>query len=278
VRAPTRALIVEDNDTWAYTFSRATGRAGIAESVGCKSLQDVEDELRVARFDIAIIDVGLDSEDDVNADGIAALKLIRQSEGDETRCVMVTGWQGGDRMDLMSFAQQKFGVDWAFMKERYDARAMIAKLTEFLEEVSSRRLFFSAPLGCLGSSMESDQFEARLLSMISPGGGAQNLHSAVSRLVSSAFPLVAMNSDFPLTVGTDGVWTGIYWSRALASAVAIGLTATDSSGDDNNGPGAHFSPYESPDVTVKLLEHVREGNIQGWLWELRGLSRDMFAG
>ena len=133
MKAPTRALIVEDIATWVYTFNRAARRAGASEVVACESLTGATEALRSARFDVAILDIGLDPDDDQNSDGIKVLEAIRQTDGDGTRCVLVTGWQGGDRMDLQSYAQQKFGVDWAFMKEKYDARSVIAKLTELLE-------------------------------------------------------------------------------------------------------------------------------------------------
>jgi hypothetical protein len=40
-------------------------------------------------------------------------------------------------MDLQSYAQQEFDVDWAFMKEKYDARSPIGKLTELLDALPS---------------------------------------------------------------------------------------------------------------------------------------------
>ena len=45
VRAPIRALIVEDVETWAYTLSRAARRAGAAEVVVCESLEAVRNAI-----------------------------------------------------------------------------------------------------------------------------------------------------------------------------------------------------------------------------------------
>jgi len=106
VKAPTRALIVEDIETWVYILDRAARRAGASEIVVCGNLQMVGDALRSARFDVAILDVGLDPDDDLNSDGIKALEAIREMDGSGTRCVLITGWQGGDRMDLQESIQR----------------------------------------------------------------------------------------------------------------------------------------------------------------------------
>ena len=77
MRAPTRALIVEDIETWIYTLDRAARRAGASEIVACESLDAAREALRSARFDVAILDIGLDPGDDLNSDGIKVLEAIR---------------------------------------------------------------------------------------------------------------------------------------------------------------------------------------------------------
>jgi CheY-like chemotaxis protein len=139
VKAPTRALIVEDIETWVYTLDRAARRAGASEVVVCENLQAVKDALRKARFDVAILDVGLDPDDDLNSDGIKALEAIREKDGGSTRCVMITGWQGGDVLDLQADAQHRLGMDWAYMKDKYEAHTVIVKLSELLEQAPERR-------------------------------------------------------------------------------------------------------------------------------------------
>lgn len=37
------------------------------------------------------------------------LEAIREIDGGRTRCVLVTGWEGGDRMNLQADTQQEFG-------------------------------------------------------------------------------------------------------------------------------------------------------------------------
>ena len=278
MKAPTRALVIEDIEAWVYTLDRAARRAGASEVVVCENLQMVRDALRSARFDVAILDVGLDPDDDLNSDGIKALEAIRTMDGGGTRCILVTGWQGGDRMSLQADAQQKFGVDWAYMKEKYEAHTVIAKLTELLEQAPERRLSLTTPMANLCASAEPYHFQDQLLDALSPKGGAQTLYSLASRLLSSAIPIIAMHPAMPMEKGPDGVLIGVYWSRALAAAIAVGLApAVGWQGDESSVP-SDLGRLLPAGVVPDLIESVRERNIQGRLWELPGLDRDTFPG
>lgn len=276
MRAPTRALIVEDVEEWSYTLSRAARRAGVSEVVVCENLPAVHDALRKARFDVAILDVGLDPYDEVNSDGIKALEAIREIDDGGTRCVLVTGWQGGDRMALQAEAEQRFGIDFAYMKEKYEARVVIAKLTELLEDATARRLSSTTPMENLGAKMEAWQFQGELIGTLSPSGGVQTLYSLVSRVVSSAVPVVAMHPTAPMGKGPDGVWTGVYWSRALAAAVAVSLGPISAWEKEDSSVPSDLGRLLPTGALPDLIEDIRERNIQGRLWELPWLERDKF--
>ena len=276
MRAPTRALILEDTETWVYILDRAARRAGVNEVVTCGNLTETANALRAARFDIAILDIGLDPDDDLNADGIAALEMIRKADGGETRCVLVTGWQGGDRMDLQSDAQYKYGLDWAFMKEKYDAHGLVAKLTELLERAAMARLDSSTPMENLRASVEPFEFEQQLLRTLSPGGGIQTLYAMVSRLLGPAIPLVALHPNTPMKASPDDGMLGVYWSRSLATAVAVGLAPAKPEAGNEEHLGVNLGPFVNIDVTADLIERVRERNLLGSLWEIPELGRDKF--
>jgi CheY-like chemotaxis protein len=275
VKAPTRALIVEDIENWQYTLERAARRAGASEVVVCEDLETVKDALRKARFDVALLDVGLDPDDDLNVDGIKVLEAIRAIDGKGTQCILVTGWSG-DRLDLQAQAQQKYGIDWAYMKEKYDARTVIAKLNELLEQAPKRRLEQATPMANLGAKVEPFRFEGQLIGGLSPNGGVQTLYALAARLLASATPIVAMRPETPMEQGPNGVWLGVYWSRALAAAVAVGLArVADWEGDGGNVP-SDLARLLSAGVTADLIESTRERNIQGRLWELPGVDRNRF--
>lgn len=277
VKAPTRALVVEDQPTWVGILSRAARRAGVSEIVICESLDEAREELRSARFDVAILDIGLDAADDLNADGIKVLEAIREVDGGSTRCVLVTGWEGGDRLALQSEAQEKYGVDWAFMKEKYDRRAFIAKLTELLEQAAASR-FDKTPMGNLAANIQLSIFEDRLLRALSTNGGVQTVSTLVSRLLSSSIPIVALHPDLPMETGPDGVTVGLYWSRALSTAVAVGLAPAAKWPDDERKIPGSLSRLLPDGVAPELIDSTKERNIQGRLWELPEIARGEFPG
>jgi CheY-like chemotaxis protein len=277
VRAPTRALVVEDVPSWVGILSRAARRAGISEVVTCEDLKAARDALRGARFDVAILDIGLDPDDDLNTDGIRVLEAIREKDGDGTRCVLVTGWQGGDRLAVQSAAQEKHGVDWAFMKEKYDAQALIDKLSELLEQAAASRLE-KTPMENLGAEMEPFLFQDQLLRALSPHGGVQTIYTLVSRLLGAAIPIIAQDPNRPMETGPGGMTVGLYWSRALRSAVAVGVASAAAWPDDKSVVPDSVRRLLPPDTRPELIDSTRERNIQGRLWELPGLDRDEFPG
>lgn len=277
MKAPTRALVVEDHDTWVYILDMAARRAGASEVITCDNLQQVKDNLRRARFDVALLDIGLDSGDDLNSDGIKALEAIREIDGGGTRCVLVTGWQGGDRMEMQADAGERFGVDWAYMKENYEAHKVIAKLTELLQDATPRRLSEKTPMANLSAGVEPFYFEAELLNSLKPAGGVQTLWALVSRVLSSAIPVVAMNTAAPMEPNRDGVWVGIYWSRALATAIAVCLAPAVSWPGSENDVLRDLARLVPTGAVPVLIESVRERNVEGRLWELPGLLRDAFS-
>lgn len=278
MKAPTRALIVEDHDSWVYLMHRAARLAGASEVSACKDLPAVREILRSARFDIAILDIGLDPDDDLNSDGIKALEAIREIDGGGTRCVLVTGWQGGDRMDMQAYAQGTFGVDWGFMKEKYEEDKVIAKLTELLQDAPARRLSQQTSMANLSANVQPFYFEAELLHSLGPAGGVQTLYALASRLLTSAIPALAMDPDKPMQQGPRGVWTGVYWSRALASAIAVGLAPAASWADAEEGVLSNLARLLPASLVPDLIEDVRERNVEGRLWELPDLLRDEFPG
>ncbi len=276
MKAPTRALVVEDVKSWIGILSRAARRAGVSEVVSSENLDEAKDALRRARFDVAILDIGLDPADDLNKDGVKVLEAIREIDGGGTRCVLVTGWQG-DRLALQSEAQEKYGVDWAFMKEKYEARALIEKLSELLEHAAASRLE-KTPMENLGAGVEPFVFEDRLLEVLSPHGGVNTVYTLVSRLLGAAIPLVAMHQGRPMETGHGGMAVGLYWSRALATAVAVGLAPAAAWPDDASVIPVSLRQVLPDGVQPELIDSTRERNIQGRLWELPGIDRDKFPG
>lgn len=275
--APSRALVVEDIDSWVYTLTRAARIAGASEVIRCPSLRAVRDTLLSYRFDIAILDIGLDPDNDVNADGIRALEAIREADGDSTRCVLVTGWQGGDRMALQSQAHLDHGVDYAFMKEKYDGPVVIGKLTELLAKAPERRQAQGTAMASLCAKVDPPfRFEAWLLDALSPVGGIPTVYTLVTRLVGSVTPAVASHPDMPLEKGADGICAGVYWSRALGCAIGVALAPATAWAGNTAALPAILARTLPDEVVPDLLAKDHERNIAGRIWEMPGIDRNQF--
>jgi ActR/RegA family two-component response regulator len=278
VRAPTRALVVEDIESWVGILGRAARRAGVSEVVSCENLEAARDALRTARFDVALLDIGLDEADDLNTDGIRALEAIREIDGGGTRCVLVTGWQGGDRLAVLSAAQEKYGVDWAFGKDKYDRHALIAKLTDLLEQAAASRLDNKTPMENLRADIEPFLFEDLLIKTLAPRGDVRTVYTLVSRLLGPAIPLIARHPERPVQTGPDDIIAGLYWSRALSAAVAVALAQAAAWPDDESVVPDSLRLLVPGGVEPELIDSTRERNIQGRLYELPGIDRDQFPG
>ena len=192
------------------------------------------------------------------------MRLIRDVDSGSTRCVLVTGWQGGDRLALQSEAQEKYGVDWAFMKEKYDAHALIAKLTELLEQAAASRLD-KTPMENLGADMQPFLFEDRCSERSPRPGGVHTLYALVSRLIGAAIPIVASHPGHPMETGPDDIAVGLYWSRALSTAVAVGLAPAAAWPDEESVVPEGLRRLLPADVEPELIDSTHERNIQGRL-------------
>ena len=89
-------------------------------------------------------------------------------------------------------------------------------------------------------------------------------------------PLLAENPALPMEKGPDGVCVGVYWSRTLSAAVAVGLAPADRWPEDAAAVPASLSDLLPTGVTPDLLEDVRVRDVGGRLWELPGLDRSSF--
>jgi hypothetical protein len=121
-------------------------------------------------------------------------------------------------------------------------------------------------------------FEGELLDALDPNGGVRTLYSLASRLLSSVIPLLAGNPDRPMEKGPDGVCVGVYWSRTLSAAVAVGLAPAERWPEDAAVVPGSLSHLLPAGVTPDLLEDVRVRDVAGRLWELPGLDRSSFPG
>lgn len=145
-------LIVEDSESWQRNLSAYVKKAG-GEPVVAANLGAVQDEVRKRCFDVAIVDLGLDPENDENRDGYRAVQKIRgYGRGihgfcDGTAIVVVTAHYNADEakkslkgMDVDEFlgkatATEEEYVKW--IKSAFDKRRSVrGKLFDDIVEVA----------------------------------------------------------------------------------------------------------------------------------------------
>jgi len=133
----------------------------------------------------------------------------------------------------------------------------------------------TTPMENLCAGMEAWRFEGEMVGALSPKDGMKTLYSVVSRLLSNAIPLTARDPAMPMEKGPGGVLVGVYWSRALSTAVAVALAPASGWQDDNTTPPdlRHLMPGT---VVPELIDSARERNVEGWLFELPQLSIEQF--
>ncbi|MGH3246674.1 MAG: hypothetical protein ACRDOI_10755, partial [Trebonia sp.] len=157
-------------------------------------------------------------------------------------------------------------------------RLVSDKITELLEQAARRRSR-KTPMETLSAGTDPPyRFDDWPLDALSPAGGVQTIYSLVSRLLNSAFPVIARRPVMPIEKGRDGVGVGVFWSRALGAAVGVGLAPADAWTDGEIEAPESLARLLPAGVTPGLIENVRERNIAGRLWELPGVDRDEFRG
>jgi hypothetical protein len=94
--------------------------------------------------------------------------------------------------------------------------------------------------------------------------------------VSSAILVIAMNPAKPMEQGPSGTSIGVYWSRTLPAAIAVGLAPVDGWQDEESTVPPDLRRLLPAAVTPDFIESARERNIEGRVWELPHLDRDSF--
>ncbi len=179
-------------------------------------------------------------------------------------------------MSLQAEAHLDHGVDFAFMKEKYDAPVVTAKLTELLAKAPDRRRGQGTAMESLSAGIDPPfAFEHWMLDALSPAGGIRTVYTLVNRLLRDVTPAIAKQPNPPLEKGTDGVCTGVFWSRALGCAVGVGLAPTDVWNGSAALP-AGLAGMLRGEVMPDRITEAHERNLAGRVYEMPGIERDQF--
>lgn len=211
-------LLVEDERSWAEVYERAARRSGLDAVRTADSYAAAAAAIDSMRFAVALVDIGLDVDDDRNIDGLRVMEKIRAS-GDRTSVVVITGRSGGDVLPIVRDAIKKFNAYDTIAKSTLvpsELRTLIeGGLREYELGAGEDRTTLSKAL-C--GDMDQLLWDDMLLGKAVTHGGVTELYKLIDSLFAPLVPLV------PTETGgvrlTDGnLACGTFWSRGIGSGV-----------------------------------------------------------
>jgi len=220
-------LIVEDEPEWCGIYERTVAEERPHQTVMvAKDLPSAERMIEAVEFAVAFVDIGLDVENDRNVDGLRVMEMIRAA-GDKTSIVVVTGRAGQDVISIVSDALQKYKAYATVAKRGIDPGKIRHLLNGGLEAYRgatvSGRLDARDALRGAADPMTWDYGAKKAVGF---QGDVGVFYDFLGELVGPYLPLVPKDDSSEVNQ-ERGFVQGVYWSRAIASAVGILFAASD---------------------------------------------------
>jgi ActR/RegA family two-component response regulator len=271
-------LVVEDEDQWHGLYQRAAKDYGLESTVRiAKDLATAERLIEALRFSVAFVDIGLDVKDDRNVDGLRVMEKIRAT-GDETSIVVVTGRSGQDAISIARDAMKKYAAFDLFGKSTVkpsDIRKLLEGGLEAYRKTATveRRAARDALLGAEGAMIVDDQ----ILRATKFKGRASALYDFLAGLLDGYLPIVPVDGGGHAQLDPEsGLVHGCFWSRAVASAIAVcfgSVASMDQVLDAALEDSRLLGKYEVGEADTERAEF----GVKGAVFLLEGVGRGDFA-
>lgn len=256
-------LVVDDEKSWRDIYEAAARKVGVSTVRAASTLDDALAEIEARKFSVAVVDIGLDEDDDTNVDGLAVLGKIR-SVGDNTSVLVVTGRAGQDVISIVSDALKKYSAQDTLAKSIIEPRILRQAIELGLDSYhkSSRGTYLSRYSVLRGSSdqMFWDDQMMRIL-----GLDANKLYAFIAALMGPFMPLVQNVSGATLGSHTlDEVTHGAFWSRAIGAAIVVLMGPEPKVDDVINGAkdaGRVLGIYDTSEIVAAHCESGAKGVV-----------------
>jgi CheY-like chemotaxis protein len=220
-------LIVEDDSEWRGIYERTVTEERPDHTVMvAKDLPSAERLIEAAEFAVAFVDIGLDVENDRNVDGLRVMETIRAA-GDKTSIVVVTGRTGPDVIPIVSEALKKHKAFETVPKRGIDPATIRHLLNGGLEAYRSATVYGRLDArDALRGTADPMTWDYAVRKAVRFQGDAGVFYDFLRELVGPYLPLIPKD-DGSHVDEKRGFVRGVYWSRAIASAVGILIAAAD---------------------------------------------------
>lgn len=210
-------LVVDDERSWRDFYEAEIRQMNVGPVWSAGDLAEAGKAIESVRFAVALVDIGLEEDDDRNVDGLRVMQLIRGA-GDPTSIIVVTGRSGRDVLSIVRDSIKEYDALDAVAKKTLapsHLRHLLESGIRAYQDATSdeRRLLYDS----LRGEAEQVIWDDAIMRATGIHGGAKAYYSLLESLFRPFVPLVSRQSDGVQV--HDGVAYGTFWSRGTGHAV-----------------------------------------------------------
>jgi CheY-like chemotaxis protein len=270
------ALIVDDEHRWRQFYEDEVRLVGVNTVRAAKDLADAVREIESMRFTVALVDVGLEEDNDRNIDGLQVMEKIRKA-GDQTSIIVVTGRSGPDVLSIVRDSIRKYNALDTIPKaslEPENLEALVGSGISLYEKATAASNERSSLFDALHGDLEGVVWDDRIMRGINTEGGVAALYAIAEGLFAPFLPLMP---GTPCGVNLrQNLACGAFWSRGVGEPV-LGCFGSEKHiqtlAMQAKKENKLFGSYNVGD----LLHEHRHRSMKGVVYLLKGFARTDFA-
>jgi hypothetical protein len=275
VKVDENILIVEDEDEWCSIFMRAVDAEMSRRTVRmAKDLTSAGKLIETTKFALAIVDVGLDINDDLNVDGLHVMSKIR-SIGDETSILVVTGRSGQDALLVGRDALKKYNAYDTVGKRGVTPSQLRRLVKEGLDSYrDATSSSYTDARDAISGEANPMAWDDQVMRAVRFQGDVMKFYGFLNDLFGEYLPLVRKCSEETVNVNhTTGLVLGEFWSRAIGEAIFICFGAAE--GFDQASLAAR-TELGLPEKAEQPVKELKSHGIKGVVFAVPEHGRDYF--